>query len=96
MRGWGGCYNSIGDIMNTEYTEVGVTYFCVWGPSAPLTNGCHRRKYVRINLRANYKDTLYIDIYGWSTDIDSKFLKLLQHWNRTANWVYAPLKLDEQ
>lgn len=80
--------------MNIECNEVGVTYYHV-DKLSPLTDGCHRRKYIRVNLRGNYKDTTYIDIYGWSTDIDNKFLKLLQHWNRTTNWVYAPLKSDE-
>lgn len=80
--------------MNIQCTEVGVTYFHV-DKLSPLTDGCHRRKYLCVDLRDGYKQESYIDIYGWSTDINNKFLKLLQYWNRTSNWAYAPLQSEE-
>lgn len=80
--------------MNIECNEVGVTYYHV-DKDSPLTDGCRRRKYLCINLHNGYMSESCIDIYGWSTDIDNKFLKLLQYWNRTNNWAYAPLKSEE-
>ena len=71
--------------------EVGVTY-CTVDKNSPITERCFRRKYWRINVSQNYKEIGYIDICGYEKEINQKFLTLLQHWNRSNNWSYAPLQ----